>query len=295
MANFAPSTNFEARGFDRARYQLTMPLAHARYVNIDGGGPSGEMLNVTSENPSVAKVILWGYLTGSQWSWKVMAIGGGTTRLRGELADGRDYSSPLPVTVTAGNDRAIMETAWRCSRNRLSGAITKLENLISSISALGSGTNGSQPLQNEDGKVMALAMKWLKCPNFRMFPTDNSNLQSILERAARIMRRNLALTQPGMFHVPAGFHASTYGSIDRGFDCGDRFFNHDGPNCRCDVVTHELFHLLNVGHGGQPLNGPTIRELVDTPEKALDSADNLAQLSAELMGSKTDACTRVND
>ncbi len=98
-----------------------------------------------------------------------------------------------------------------------------------------------------------------------------------------------------MFHVPAGFHAATYGSVDRGLDCGDDFFSPDGPNCRCDVVTHELFHLLGVGHGGGAPNAPTIRHLISTPEKALDSADNLAQLSAELMGARTDACTRAND
>lgn len=295
MASFAPSTNFEARGFDRARYNLTMPLAHARYVNVEGGGQHGEMLNVTSENPDVASVMLWGHLTGSQWSWKVMGLSAGSTRLRAKLADGRDYSSPLPVTITSGDDKAIMNSAWECSRNRLRGAVAKLESLMSSISSVGRGTSGSQPLPTEQSKAMSLAIKWLKCPDFKMYPGDNSNLQSILERAIRIMRRNLALAQPGMFHVPAGFHASTYGTIERGLDCGDEFFNHDGPNCRCDVVTHELFHLLGVGHGGQALNGPTIRELVDNPEKALDSADNLAQLSAELMGAKTDACTRARD
>ncbi len=79
---------------------------------------------------------------------------------------------------------------------------------------------------------------------------------------------------------------------------GDPFFGVDGPNCRRDVVVHEFFHLLGVKHGGGALMGPTIRSAITTPDQALNSADNLAQLVAQLRTFKspnTDACARAGD
>lgn len=295
MAEFAPSTKWEPRGFNQSKYSLTMGLFNARFVNMDGGGESGERLNVTSEDTSIVTVSLRGPVGSNVWEWKVKGVGVSSTRLRAKLADGRDYSSPLSVKVTASNDNVVMEKAWQCSRDRLRGAVTKLENLQEAIRTASRGDNGSQPLPAASQKDMKSAVKWLHCPDFGFYPIDNSTLLGILDRAATLMRRNLALARPEMFHVPAGFHASTYGSIAAGLDCGDDFFMPDGPNCRCDVVTHELFHLLGVHHGGGSLDGATVRELVNTPDKALDSADNLAQLAAELMGSKTDACTRAGE
>jgi hypothetical protein len=49
---------------------------------------------------------------------------------------------------------------------------------------------------------------------------------------------------------------------------------------------------------GAAVNGPTIRSTITTPAQALDSADNLAQLVADLRTFKTpntDACTRIRD
>jgi hypothetical protein len=100
-----------------------------------------------------------------------------------------------------------------------------------------------------------------------------------------------------MKRVSKDFHAATFGSPDVGLHCGTPFFRHDGPNCRRDVVTHELFHLLGVGHGGQPLNGPTVRRLVTTTAQALNSADNLAQMVSEFETphGRTDACLRARE
>jgi hypothetical protein len=79
---------------------------------------------------------------------------------------------------------------------------------------------------------------------------------------------------------------------DNGMRCGTPFFTSAGPHCRRDVVTHEFFHFLGVKHGASPLNAATNRAAVTTPALALDSADNLAQLVAEITtnGGKTDAC-----
>jgi hypothetical protein len=63
------------------------------------------------------------------------------------------------------------------------------------------------------------------------------------------------------------------------------------------VITHEFFHFLGVKHGGSSLDGPTIRGNIKTTAQALDSADNLAQLVAEIVtpGGKTDACARAGE
>ncbi len=292
MAEFAPSTKWEPRGFSKSKYSLTLGTFNARFVNMDGGGPSGEMLNVTSDDPSIAAVVLRGTVGGNLWEWKVKGIAVGSTKLRAKLADGSEYSKPLSVTVTSSKDNVVMEAAWQCSRTRLRGAAGKLDKLQDAIKTASNGNNGSQPLPAANQKDMKTAIKWLRCPDFGFYPLDNSKLLDILNRAVSLMRRNLALARPEMLHVPAGFHAATYGSIAAGLDCGDDFFSPDGPNCRCDVVTHELFHLVGVNHGGGALNTETHRELITTPDQALDSADNLAQMAAELAGSKTDACTR---
>jgi hypothetical protein len=78
---------------------------------------------------------------------------------------------------------------------------------------------------------------------------------------------------------------------------GNPFFKLDGRNCRRDVITHEFFHFLGVAHGGGPLVGQTIRSAITTPAQALDSADNLAQLVAELTtpSGNTDACVRPGE
>lgn len=61
------------------------------------------------------------------------------------------------------------------------------------------------------------------------------------------------------------------------------------------MITHEFFHFLGVNHGGGPPDKPTPRDKITTPAQALDSADNLAQLVAEIVtpGGKTDACARA--
>ena len=67
----------------------------------------------------------------------------------------------------------------------------------------------------------------------------------------------------------------------------------DSDICRHDVVTHEFFHMLGVGHGeapGEPPRPWAVRPLPSA--QALNSADHLAQLVADITTGKTDACTR---
>jgi hypothetical protein len=55
--------------------------------------------------------------------------------------------------------------------------------------------------------------------------------------------------------------------------------------------------MVGVNHGGGGLQDPTNRSAITTTAQALDSADNLAQLVAELEtpGGRTDACARAHE
>jgi hypothetical protein len=63
------------------------------------------------------------------------------------------------------------------------------------------------------------------------------------------------------------------------------------------VITHEFLHFVGVHHGGGPTDSATIRHNIRTTSQALDSADNLAQLVAEITtpGGRTDACARAGE
>jgi hypothetical protein len=56
----------------------------------------------------------------------------------------------------------------------------------------------------------------------------------------------------------------------------------------------EMFHLVGAHRGGQPHNVKTDLSAVRTVQQALDSAENLAEMVAELTapGGKTLSCDR---
>jgi hypothetical protein len=208
-------------------------------------------------------------------------------------------SGPASAGVTSAivgapqaSDADIMAAALRASRSTVRSARDKLFDLANALRDPAGGA-----LTPTLTRIFNIAAKWLNL--------NKSNPRTAvpdLDTATALMLRHLSLkTAAGadvpMRRVPQSFHAATFGSVDVGLHCGTTFFNRDGPNCRRDVVTHELFHLLGVGHGGQPLNGPTVRSLITTTAQALDSADNLAQLVAELEtpGGRTDACVRARE
>jgi peptidoglycan hydrolase-like protein with peptidoglycan-binding domain len=204
-------------------------------------------------------------------------------------------------TVGAGrggtdDDDLKMQIALAESRRTLQRAITALEGLRLAIvrQSLPLGA----PLTTEETRILAAVGKWMNVnpgAPVRALPTIGSVLD--------LMRRNFNLktsrgVPPSLVRAAGSFHAQvTNPSPDTGVQCGDPFFTVDGPNCRRDVITHELFHFLGVHHGGSTLNGPTIRSAITTPAQALDSADNLAQLVAEIVtaGGRTDACARAGE
>jgi peptidoglycan hydrolase-like protein with peptidoglycan-binding domain len=181
------------------------------------------------------------------------------------------------------------------SRNTLREAIAKLGALQQAITR--SHLPFGSPLTAEEQKTLASATTWLN-----LNTSDTIRTLIHLASAVSLMRRNLTIKNsngqvPEAKRVSARFHAAVDGNPDNGIQLGDPFFGVDGRNCRRDVITHEFFHFLGVKHGGGSLGGPTVRSAITTPQQALNSADNLAQLVAELTtpSGKTDACARANE
>jgi hypothetical protein len=199
----------------------------------------------------------------------------------------------LVATGSSGpTDADVMAEALRFARQCMRDARGDLQSLSGSLSR-------GEPLAPIQEKNFIAAIKWLNLNR-----SDTAACVTHINKAADLILKNLLVkTSRGgevvMTHqVGATFWGLTTGNPDNGFKAGDPFFDRGGPNCRRDVVIHEFFHLVGVHHGGGALNAPTIRSTITTPAQSLDSADNLAQLVADLRTFKvpnTDACTRVRD
>jgi len=203
-------------------------------------------------------------------------------------------------------DAQIMQNAFLASRTTLRAAVRKMDNLIAAIRA-----SKGQPLDATNLRTFIAAVRWLnlnsKNPaatiptlqSARDLMNQNANLKTSTGADPPLARGGpITVKGPTGPVVTSDYHGnSPGGSPDRGTDCGDTFFNDDGPNCRRDVITHEFFHMLGVHHGGGAVDGSTIRQNIKTPSQALDSADNLAQLVAQLTthAGRTDACTRPHE
>ena len=193
--------------------------------------------------------------------------------------------------VKRATDAEIMAAALRRSRTTLRGARDKLFDLANAL-------RNDQPLTPTLTRFFNIAAKWLNL--------DKTNPKAAvphLDTATNLMLRNINLKRSNgadveLRRVTARFHGQSFGNApDRGLECGTPFFNVDGPNCRRDVVSHEFFHMIGVAHGGGGLQDATRRNRITTIAQALDSADNLAQLVAELetFRGRTDACARARE
>lgn len=188
-----------------------------------------------------------------------------------------------------------VQLALMDSRRTLREAIVKLNSARQALAR--SGLPFGKAPGTDDQKTLDIATKWL---NLKL----SSRVVSLvhLASAVALMQRNLGVRNskgdsPEVKRVDQPFHAQVDGDVEHGIELGRDFFGADGRNCRRDVITHEFFHFLGVHHGGGALNGPTIRSAIVTPAQALDSADNLAQLVAELTTptGNTDACARAGE
>ena len=211
---------------------------------------------------------------------------------RVSLGIASDSESEFGVTGRGkrATDAEIMAAAFKRSRTTLRSARDKMFDLANALRT-------TQPLSPRLTQFFKIAAKWLL-----LNTADRPTAVTALDTVTLLMARHLALktstgADPPMKRVAATFFAATFGSVDVGLHVGTPFFTQTGKNCRRDVVTHEFFHLVGVLHGGQALNVGTVRSLIKTTAQALNSADNLSQLVAELEtpGGRTDACLRQNE
>lgn len=198
----------------------------------------------------------------------------------------------LSLSPTLATDEDLMRRAFQDSRASLRRAVADLTELNRALVARHHGRGELTP---KNRRVFNSAIKWLSLKT----RADQGAAVAHVQAAILLMKRNLAVktsagADPALRRAGfAHFGQSDLNQPDKGVRFGDEFFAADtGPHCRRDVLTHEYFHFLGVKHGGTPLNEGTNRALVTTPALALDSADNLAQLVAEIatVGGKTDAC-----
>lgn len=197
-------------------------------------------------------------------------------------------------SVAPATDEEIMRKAFEDSRITQGLARNALNNLL-----LGINNESNQPLNGFQQRVLISVGRWLKVRTDKN-PTDRQRVREVVLQAIQLINRNLAVktknnSAPQFRRINKNVHAQVTGNPDDGVECGEPFFTVDGPNCRRDVITHEFFHFVGVNHGGGAAQAPTPRASILTPEQALDSADNLAQLVSEIMNGRTDACARAGD
>jgi hypothetical protein len=193
--------------------------------------------------------------------------------------------------VVHATDVQIMQRSYIESQWSLAFAGPLLDGLIVGITA--------HNLNSKDKAVFKAVVRWLKVD-----PKDPIAAMPAITAARRLMLRacgmkTSARLDPPLARVPGAtfITSSVVGNVDRGIDFGDDFFKRKGPRCRRDVVTHECFHMLGVHHGGQPLIGPDDPSKITTTTQALDDANSLAQLVAQLTTphGRTGACERDHE
>ena len=297
MANFTSVSVPAGAGYDATTKTLTLPLSNRRVVALWGSGRMGMKLDVSAKDPGIVDVTEPGFTrdgsafpSDTRQFW-IDGLQVGSTTVRAHQMLGKNWDE-ITVNVTSSTDIGIMSVAFAASRAAVAIAIVKLGDLIGAMAA-GSTLNADQV------KVSNAVTKWLNVPAYVPGSPDVASTVGFIARAMGLYSQNLALKNSKrsallMFRTPDGFHGNTWGNVDLGMECGDTFFSHDGPNCRRDVVTHEFMHLLGVHHGTSSLSGPTTTRTL-TPDQSLDSADNLAQLTADITAGSTDCCTRVGD
>ena len=305
MANFQPSVTDPA-DFDVAGYQLSLPVDNARYACLYGGGPGGLRLNVVALTdtgaPTTAISLLERQASDAEGPsvrrFRVRAIREGTFSIHAQIPGGNDdYSAPLLVRVLPDRgDGRIMRTAFDASRSSLRVASHKLTSL--DIQLIFGAPRGAA-LPDEDRKTYDIAQKWLKFQAYNQFDTLGQLVaRGAIVRANMLIAKNLRLDVKDFMRTGEGVYGrAPIGNVVEGMECGTAFFDH-GPNCRRDVVTHEFFHMVGVGHGekhGDPIPEFADRALVNSVDLALNSADHLAQMVAELNGAVCDACLRPAD
>jgi hypothetical protein len=202
--------------------------------------------------------------------------------------------------VDEAADRKKMTVAFQESRQTTRQAALALHGLAFQID-LQRPTRRSRPaiLSAENERIFRIADRWLH------LPSDPFDAGGFILQAASLMDRSLLVRTSQGAEIPLARDFGTFiASINRSLDdvpnrddgirFGTPFFTQHGPLCRRHAVTHEMFHLVGPHHGGQGSNVKTDLSAVRTTAQALDSAENLAELVAELTapGGVTQSCDR---
>jgi len=151
MSKFVKHPKYSA-GFDTAAYRMTVPEGYARYAVIEGFGPGGAGLTITTETAPAGAFQVDQLPTN--WDPKPPAgacvtirigakkPGSGKIRL---LFNGNDYSEPLPVQIPPDGDGSArsLQDAYQLSTRALIKAKERLEELRNSMIA----ATGSMPFQ----------------------------------------------------------------------------------------------------------------------------------------------------
>lgn len=166
---------------------------------------------------------------------------------------------------------------------------------------LGSAISNIATLQQVVGRPDFILLKPLFQPTIdalarwmKIQPTF-SNYKHLIGMVLEPMRQNLTIgaavvrqPQTGPDCKKGGFAWANPGQPALGIRTCDAFFK-TGPMCRRDVLVHEFFHLVGLGHG--ELSGKPSPSRADmTPAHAFNSADNFAQLASDVVTGQTDAC-----
>jgi hypothetical protein len=307
MANYQACKPFP-EGFDTPAYKLSVPVSSARFFCLSGGGPAGEALKVqfTSGLIDVVELGDKALIKGESnvRAFRARGLTAGKGKVGAVLASGQPYSAELDFEVVADTDGTgtKLTTAFSESRSFLRQAIQKLMDLNLRLGSM--AMNLPVSLVGDDAATYDVVRRWLATPELTQpdRQTKANEAKMVVTKAIGLLTKNLNLktsagADPTVMRSPrGGFGLSYPNQPDLGLELCVHCFDTKGPNCRHDVVSHEFFHMIGVGHG-EPVGGRPL-DYAKRPLAtilALNSADHLAQLVAELNTGKFDACTRDNE
>lgn len=284
MAHFEKAPDDKSKDFDPKNAPLSLPKNNRRSICLWGGSDL-----TVKDTLGLLKIKEWLDPRPNYRLFWIDGISDGTTTLVAKLPDGRDYVSPLVINVTGSTDIDVINKAFDESRRTLRAAINKLNLLIAEVEKqIGSGITG---ITGDELNTLNCAIRWLNLPNSSKVGIETNES---IKKARDLMKKNMELARLPFVRVPNGFHGNKVDATV-GLEFGELFFTEDGPNCQRDVMTHELFHILGIKHGKSDPSGATTGRTAFTTQECLDSADNLAQLVADIVTGRTDCCTRPRD
>ncbi|HWB25762.1 MAG TPA: DUF4157 domain-containing protein [Chitinophagaceae bacterium] len=207
----------------------------------------------------------------------------------GQVQRAPDATATVPPTKQSIIDKANSE--------RLSNLLKAWNAVLALHLSLRDTTYDRKKLPTDHTKAIAALSTWIK-----INPSD-SDYQVNVDKVMLLVYQNLSLyTKPPAFYQTATGPADSKGKVlcatpafawsytsdpNAGVSCCDLFFKANDL-CRADVLTHEHFHLVGLGHGTR--GGKDTTRAERTVAECLNSADNMAQLVGQLAGKTNDNC-----